>query len=106
MQARFPFPEQIHLDQEAMLYINHADVQVQSLDLKGALVIEGQQGVVITIDGLQVNNKGWEWRALRDSDDSEEHQKIRYICAVGFKAGATSASTVQEPGQTKLSSTS
>lgn len=60
-----------------MLYINHADVQVRSLNLTGALVVEGQQDVDITIDGLQVGNAGWHWHALQDTDNSEEHQKIR-----------------------------
>ncbi len=63
-----------------MLFINHANVQVRSLDLKGALVVEGQQDVDITIDGLKVNNAGWHWHALQDTDNSEEHQKIR--CAL------------------------
>jgi len=80
LQGRFPCPDQVHIGQDAMLYINHADVQVRSLDLRGALVVEGQQDVDITIDGLQVDNAGWQWHALQDTDNSKEHQKIR--CAL------------------------
>ena len=68
-----------------MLYINHANVQVRSLDLRGALVVEGQQDVDITINGFQVNNAGWQWLALQDSDNSEEHQKIRYALLHALK---------------------
>lgn len=77
LKDRFPCPDQVHIGQDAMLYINHANVQVRSLDLRGALVVEGQQDVDITINGFQVNNAGWQWLALQDSDNSEEHQKIR-----------------------------
>ena len=77
MQAKFPSPDQVHIDQDAVLYINHAGVQVCSLDLKGALVVEGRPGADITIDGLKVDNAGWEWHALTDNEASEEHQKIR-----------------------------
>lgn len=78
LQGRFPCPDQVHIGQDAMLFINHADVQVRSLDLRGALVVEGQQDVDITIDGLQVDNAGWQWHALQDTDNSEEHQNIRF----------------------------
>lgn len=77
MQTKFPSPEQVHLDQEAVLYINHAVVQVEALNVKGALVVEGQPGVAITIAGLEVDNQGWEWLALEGSDDGEEQQQIR-----------------------------
>lgn len=77
VQAKFPSPDQVHIDQDAMLYINHAGVQVLSLDLNGALVVEGGLGANITIDGLKVNNAGWEWHALTENEASEEHQKIR-----------------------------
>ena len=77
VQAKLPSPDRVHIDQDAVLYINHADVQILSLDLKGALVVEGSLGANITIDGLKVDNEGWEWHALTDNEASEEHQKIR-----------------------------
>lgn len=62
-----------------MLYINHSDVYVKSLDLDGALVVEGQQGSTVTIDGLQVHNKGWEWQPLKESSSTAEHERIRCV---------------------------
>lgn len=62
-----------------MLHISHSDVQVQSLDLDGALVVEAQPGTAITINGLKVQNEGWEWQALSDGDDAAEHEKIRCV---------------------------
>ena len=79
MQAKFPSPEQVHLHCDAMLYINHSDVAVECLDLDGALVVEGQQGSSITIDGLQVHNEGWEWQPLEDSSSAAEHERIRCV---------------------------
>lgn len=61
-----------------MLYINHFDVQVQSLDLDGALVVEAEPGASITIDGLQVHNRGWEWQPLKEGNSAAEHERIRY----------------------------
>ena len=79
LQAKFPSPEQVHLHRDAMLYINHSDVSVECLDLHGALVVEGQQGSSITIDGLQVHNGGWEWLPLEESSSAAEHERIRCV---------------------------
>ena len=78
-QGRFPSPEKIHLDQEAVLYIDHAEVKVQALQLKGALQVEGHKDAKIAINHLDVNNKGWEWRAIDDEANAQEAQKIRYF---------------------------
>lgn len=78
LQAKFPSPARIHLHRNAMLYIDHFDVQVQSLDLDGALVVEAQPGASVTIDGLQVHNRGWEWQPLKEGNSAAEHEKIRY----------------------------
>lgn len=77
LQAKFPSPEKIHLHCNAMLYINHPDVQVRSLDLDGAMVVEAHPGTTITIDGLQVCNRGWEWQPLKEGSSAAEHERIR-----------------------------
>ena len=79
LQARFPSPSQVHLSQDAMLHIDHADVQIQSLQLDGALVVRADHDSPIVIDDLNVNNQGWEWRPLTDGDDAAEHEKIRFV---------------------------
>ena len=61
-----------------MLFIDHDKVVIQELDLDGALVVEGTEGVSVAVKGLHIRqDKGWEWRALHDGDDAEEHEKIR-----------------------------
>ena len=62
-----------------MLCITHPDVYVHCLDLDGALVVEGQQGGTITIDGLQIHNKGWEWQSLKEGNSAAEHERIRCV---------------------------
>lgn len=79
LQARFPSPEKVHLHHDAMLCITHPDVYVHSLDLDGALVVEGQQESTITIDGLQLHNEGWEWQSLKEGNSAAEHEKIRCV---------------------------
>ena len=79
LQAKFPSPDNVHLHRDAMLYINHADVHVQSLDLDGALVVEAQPGSTITIDGLYIHNQGWEWQPLKEGNGSAEHERIRCV---------------------------
>lgn len=79
LQARFPSPEKVHLHCDAMLCINHPEVYVRSLDLDGALVVEGQHGSTITIDGLQIHNEGWEWQSLSEGNSAAEHEKIRCV---------------------------
>ncbi|DBA78953.1 TPA: hypothetical protein ACH3X1_008826 [Trebouxia sp. C0004] len=95
LKGRFPCPDQVHIGQDAMLYINHPNVQVRSLDLTGALVVEGRQDVDITIDGFKVNNAGWQWHALQDTDSNEEHQKIRGFTVIKLETENISFS---EPG--------
>lgn len=79
LQARFPYPERVHLHHDAVLCINHPDVYVCSLELDGALVVEGREGSTITIDGLQIHNEGWEWQSLKEGNSAAEHEKIRCV---------------------------
>ena len=61
-----------------MLFINHNKVVIQELDLDGALVVEGAEGASIAVKGLNIRqDKGWEWRALKNADDAQEHEQIR-----------------------------
>ncbi|KAL3138028.1 hypothetical protein ABBQ38_005262 [Trebouxia sp. C0009 RCD-2024] len=101
LKAKFPSPARIHLHRNAMLYIDHFDVQVQSLDLDGALVVEAQPGASVTIDGLQVHNRGWEWQPLKEGNSAAEHEKIR-----GFTVAAYETEQVKfsEPGNYTLPS--
>lgn len=80
MQAKFPSPSQVHLGKNAALVINHDKVVIQDLNLDGALVVEGTKDKPIIIHGLSIaQSQGWEWQALRDGANAEEHEKIRYI---------------------------
>lgn len=66
-----------------MLCITHPDVYVHSLELDGALVVEGQQQRTINIDGLKIHNEGWEWQSLKEGNSAKEHEKIR--CVTKYK---------------------
>lgn len=70
--------EKVHIGEHSALVITAPDVKVEALDLKkGALVIEGVAGAEVTINGLTVENEGWEWEPLNPDSGASEEEYIR-----------------------------
>eukprot|EP01025_Chloroclados_australasicus_P016145 TRINITY_DN1797_c0_g1_i1.p1 TRINITY_DN1797_c0_g1~~TRINITY_DN1797_c0_g1_i1.p1 ORF type:complete len:618 (+),score=92.59 TRINITY_DN1797_c0_g1_i1:128-1981(+) len=90
----------LDISNNSTLIINGSDIQIKSLKLDGALIIEAVQGVKLTIDGLSVTNKGWEFESVKkDSPGILEESQIR-----GFiikKSGVTSLA-FEKPGEYHL----
>lgn len=64
----------LHLGADATLVVDAADVQIKSLDLRrGTLLIRG--GAVV--DGVEVENAGWEWAPLDPDAAAAEEEYIR-----------------------------
>ena len=73
----------VHIGADTALVVATADVQIQSLDLRrGALVIGGGGAAPgpIVVEGLVVDNAGWEWQPLSPDEGCTEEEYIR-----GFK---------------------
>lgn len=68
----------VRLSKESALVINGGqNVRINSLDLKGTLVVETAPEARLTIDGLKVQNAGWKWQALNPDKPMTEEQFIR-----------------------------
>lgn len=73
-----------------------------ALDLDGTLVIKAAPGAKVVVDGLKVQNAGWEWVALEDAGagySAPEEEAIR-----GFTVKKTEAEVKEfkEAGQFTL----
>jgi hypothetical protein len=68
----------VRLGSDTALVIRAPGARVRSLDLRrGALAVEGQGEVVV--EGVVVDNEGWEWRALRPGEAAAEEESIRRV---------------------------
>ena len=45
---------------------------IEDLDLDGALIISAAPGVSLTVKGLKVQNRGWEWKELKESETGDD----------------------------------
>lgn len=58
----------VHVGSDTCLVIRNPRAEIKSLDLKrGSLVVDGSSGKDV-VDGLLVDNDGWEWMALKDDE--------------------------------------
>lgn len=72
----FPYPEKIKITARSSLVVSGPGVVIESLDLDGALVIEGKEGVEEqVIKNLVVQNDGW--TVVRDEDSVVEDVAMR-----------------------------
>lgn len=75
------FTEKVHgsviLSQRSSLVLKGRHICIRGLDLDGALVIHAGDESHITVKGLQVKNKGWEFLELGDGTDAPETVRIR-----------------------------
>eukprot|EP01026_Neomeris_dumetosa_P061539 TRINITY_DN580_c0_g1_i1.p1 TRINITY_DN580_c0_g1~~TRINITY_DN580_c0_g1_i1.p1 ORF type:complete len:618 (-),score=102.83 TRINITY_DN580_c0_g1_i1:223-2076(-) len=70
--------EAIEISTKSTLVVNAFNVQIKSLKLDGALVIDAPKDAKITIDGLSVTNKGWVWQPVSSTEEKiPEESRIR-----------------------------
>eukprot|EP01023_Acetabularia_acetabulum_P012706 TRINITY_DN15979_c1_g2_i1.p1 TRINITY_DN15979_c1_g2~~TRINITY_DN15979_c1_g2_i1.p1 ORF type:complete len:615 (+),score=114.71 TRINITY_DN15979_c1_g2_i1:146-1990(+) len=68
----------LDISSRSTLVVNGSDIEIKSLKLDGALIIEAEYGVKLTIDGLSVTNSGWSWNAIKPGQPGvPEEMKIR-----------------------------
>ena len=78
----------VHIGADVALVISRGDVEIKNLDLhRGALLIGGGEADAadaapapgpVVVDGVRVDNAGWEWRALGPEDEGiAEEEAIR-----------------------------
>ena len=68
----------LHLGTDTTLVISAPGTKIRALDLeRGTLVVEGVRGAEVAIDGLKVDNAGWQWQALDSDSGATEEEYIR-----------------------------
>jgi UDP-sugar pyrophosphorylase len=72
-KARFPSPELVKISARSTLIVRGPDVVIESLDLDGALVIDGSNGKHLTISDMVVKNAGW----VRIADETSNDEVIK-----------------------------
>jgi UDP-sugar pyrophosphorylase len=97
-----PSEQGVSLSSRSVLILR-GDVVLRSLSLDGTLIVTAAPGARVTVDGLRVQNAGWQWVALSQEEQAEaaEEQRIR-----GFKVTKTEAAefSFDQPGDHTLSS--
>lgn len=67
----------VRLSKDSALVIEGADIELKSLDLEGALVLQTSRNAKLIVDGLKLQNGGWKWQALKPDKPMTEEQYIR-----------------------------
>ena len=68
---------------------------IKNMEVDGALVIRCGEGTHVTVDGLKVNNKGWE---LEELDPSKEYDETVRIRGYTMNKMETAEYILNEPG--------
>lgn len=89
-------PGSIRVDPSSTVIIDGEDVTVESMEVKGTLVVRAVPGAKVTIRECKVDNKGWEWTPLEQAPSQKEEELIR-----GFKVvrHETAEFAFNEPGE-------
>jgi len=72
---KFPTPDQIKISARSTLVVRGPNVVIESLDLDGALVIDGSNGKPLIISDYVVKNDGWV--RVADNTSTDEVIKMR-----------------------------
>ena len=85
VQAKIHGPS-ISISQDSALVMEGANIQVKSLELDGALVLQTSRKAKLVVDGLKLHNCGWKWQALKPDKPMSEEQYIRHA-AIALSPG-------------------
>jgi UDP-sugar pyrophosphorylase len=72
-KAKFPTPEQVKISARSTLIVRGPNVVIESLDLDGALIIDGSNGNRLAVSDAVVKNAGW----VRIADDTSKDEVIK-----------------------------
>jgi UDP-sugar pyrophosphorylase len=87
--------ENCKITQRSSLVLEGHHVTINSLDLDGALVIRAGEDSHVTVDGLKVQNKGWE---LVENKANEEYPETVSIRGYTMTKHETKEYVLNEPG--------
>ena len=86
---------EIKISKRSSLVLDGHHVTIKSLNLDGALVIRAGEDTHVTVEGLKVENKGWE---LVANDPSKEYEETVAIRGYTMDKKETKEYLLTEPG--------
>lgn len=94
-------PDTVRISTRSVLIVS-GDVRIKSLQLDGALCVTAAPGTTVVVDGLRVDNAGWEYVPLSEEEQASAAEEIRIR---GFKIvkKETAVHTFDTPGEHALS---
>ncbi|KAG7353957.1 UDP-sugar pyrophosphorylase [Nitzschia inconspicua] len=84
------------ITQRSSLVLDGRHITIRNLDLDGALVIRAGDETFVTVDGLKVQNGGWE---LVEMDPNKEYPETVTIRGYTMEKKETTEYILQEPGE-------
>ena len=81
--------------QRSSLVLEGHNLVIKNLDLDGALVIRAGEDCHVLVDGLKVQNKGWE---LEENDPEKEYEETVSIRGYTINKHETAEYLIYEPG--------
>ena len=85
----------IKISERSSVVLDGPNLTLKNLNVDGALVIKAGPQSFVTVDGLKVNNAGWEVRALDPTQEYPEEVRIRGYTLHKIE---TVEYTINEPG--------
>lgn len=92
LRARLPVASDVHIKTSSSLVIDVSAVQIKAMHLDGALRIWGNPGAEVVLDGITVDNEGWQWVPLQKEEQATEEETMR-----GFKVRRTACRNIECP---------
>jgi len=90
------------ISQRSSLVLEGEELVVKNLDLDGALVIRAAQGCDVTVDGLKVQNEGWEFVKIPSTANLDDIPESVHIRGYTIKRTETKEYHFTEPGRYRI----
>ena len=87
------------ITQRSSLVLEGEELYVRNIDLDGALVIRAAHGCHVTVDGLKVENEGWEFVKIPHDADLDKIPESVHIRGYTIKRNASKEYIITEPGK-------
>jgi UDP-sugar pyrophosphorylase len=92
---KLPTAESVSISKSSSVVLEGHHLTVKSMQVNGALIIRAGPESHVTVDGLIVENKGWDLQELDQTKEYPEHVRIRGYTMVKHE---TAEYIVNEPG--------
>jgi UDP-sugar pyrophosphorylase len=99
---KLPTAESVSISKSSSVVLEGHHLTVKSMQVNGALIIRAGPKSHVTVDGLIVENKGWDLQELDPTKDYPEHVRIRGYTMVKHE---TAEYIINEPGNFVIDAT-